>query len=91
MKHPCHASPDCLHAVCQDCDKLIRAYGHAAEDHPGTILGSVTTRYCQSHHKARKPVPYTPKTPLERIRHENNVAGLERFMARIKGKSRSRV
>lgn len=88
MKQPCQNSPDCLHAVCQDCDKLIRAYGHAAEDHPGTILGFVTTRYCQHHHKARKRAPYVPKTRLERIRHENNIAGLENFMRRMRGKSR---
>jgi hypothetical protein len=87
---PCDQSPDCLHTPCVDCGRPIRLLSQKIADHPGTIIGYVTRRLCDTHDKHRRVTP-RHGTHIDQARHENNIAGLNKFMARIRGTSRLKV
>lgn len=75
---PCDLSDDCMHPVCEICQRLIRAGDKRVVDHPGTIRGLVKARRCMYHRDVTKEItdPH----------HAYNLRALHRFMARIRGK-----
>lgn len=82
---PCGISPDCLHPVCAQCGRPVRASGHRLEDHPGTMSGRVTAGRCNKHWRARTP------SLEERVSLANTLAGLERFMEARQTRARRRA
>jgi hypothetical protein len=80
---------------CTECSRLMRpsqapksAYTSETVVHGGRGLCKTcyTRRWRWVANREAHPVTLTPE--LEKIRHETNVRGLQRFMARIRGKSR---
>ena len=78
---------------CGDCKRVMRPYTSTPDDYPTaeavhSARGLCKTCYSRRWvaHREAHPVTLTPE--LEKIRHETNVRGLQRFMARIRGKSR---
>ena len=84
---PCEASLTCLHETCDECDRPFRNTTQPFHDHPGTVPGIKSRGLCITHQR-HMDGQRAPDTPLDRIRHANNIAGLNNFLRRIRGKSR---
>ena len=90
----CYTNPTRKPAVpypkpCVNCERIIRPASSTPEQYPTaeTVHGARgLCKACYMHQRGTKPA-----NPLDQLMHEHTVAGLEWFMARIKGKSRSRV
>lgn len=83
---------------CRNCARILRPAGTSAEDYPTSEIphhanGICRTCYRYHYRHGEYPTPelIEKQTRLGRIRHENNVAGLNNFLARIRGKSRLKV
>jgi len=80
MMKPCDASPACLHETCDECDRPIRNTTQPFTEHPGTVPGIKSRGLCITHRR-HVDGERAPDTPLDRIRHDNNMRGLGRFLA----------
>jgi len=90
----CYVNPDreikpSFPKPCGTCDVIMRPASAPPEKYPtaeATHGGFGLCKACYMHQR-----PTKAPAGFAQLKHENNIAGLERFMARIKGKSRSRV
>ena len=80
------------------CNRILRPGGSNPADYPTADLEHHAHGLCARCYKVNYRNPELFKGLLalsmpgiKQIRHDNNVAGLNRFMARIKGKSKVKV
>lgn len=74
---------------CRNCDAIMKPRDAPPEKYPAAETIHRAHGLCEECYMHRRNTK--PPTGLALVRHENNIAGLNRFMQRIKGKSRSRV
>jgi len=90
----CYLNPDRILKLaypkpCDNCDVLMRPDSAPPEKYPTAEAahgGYGLCKACYMHQRMTKA-----PAGFAQLKRENNIAGLNRFMQRIKGKSRSRV
>ena len=82
---------------CAACTSLMRPQHAQIDDYPTAVIqhhahGICRTCYGYHYRHGEYPSPEVIEAQhkLEELRHQNTVAGLNRFMARIRGKSKVR-
>ena len=98
----CYRTPDRLLAQyprpCEVCNRLMKPRAVTDDEYPTATIQHQAHGLCRTcygyhyrHKKYPSPEVIEAQHKLEELRHQNTVAGLNRFMQRIRGKSRSRV
>jgi hypothetical protein len=98
----CYRTPDRVPIEyprpCEACARLMRPRHAEIDDYPTAVTqhhahGLCRTCYGYHYHHKKYPSPEVIEAQhrLEELRHENTVAGLNRFLDRIRGKSKVRL
>ena len=95
----CYRKPNREHYTyprpCESCNRMMRPRRATPHDYPTAVVGHQAHGMCSTCYQAHwnyrgfpDPARLEENIRLEQLRHENTVAGLEKFMRRIRGKSR---
>src|SRR5690625_3946238 len=74
---------------CVKHERIVRPASSTADLYPTAEPVRGARVWCKARYMHQRGTK--PANPLDQLMHEHTVAVLERFMARVKGKSRSRV